>query len=204
MTELWKSLEQVEIPPRFLSSEDLDHCFFARDYVSRGGYDASTGNSLVQNFKKDPSKRARPREWAHRDRAVRQFATELNAIIGDHCVAAIPSSSLPSDTDYTNRFEDLFDVLRTLRPDNPPHVETPIRRGVRVEPVHVSEARRSVSDVYASLRWEGFDQTPNRLILVDDVITCGTHFKACQRLLLEHHPDIEIFGVFWARTVWPD
>ena len=54
---MWKSLDQVEKPPVFLESSDLEDCYFARDYISHGGYGASEANHLVSNFKKGVEKR---------------------------------------------------------------------------------------------------------------------------------------------------
>jgi predicted amidophosphoribosyltransferase len=44
------------------------------------------------------------------------------------------------------------------------------------------------------------DQKQN-IILVDDVITQGAHFKACKTLLQQEFPNSKIKGLFIARTV---
>lgn len=200
----WKTLDQVEEPPIYLEEADYKRCCFARDYIARGGF-SSRGNDLVQNFKKPVDRRSKP-EWEWRQAAVRQFASELEALglAEDVAVVVVPSSKLPTDTDYDNRFEDLLEQWEKLRTaaSKSLRVEAPFHRIQRVEPYHTSGANRVVAEVQGSFRWGSFQGSPSRVAIVDDVITCGTHFKACQRLIKQHAPDVEVWGVFWARTVW--
>ena len=41
---------------------------------------------------------------------------------------------------------------------------------------------------------------PN-IILFDDVVTTGAHFKACKQVIMERFPDKKVVGLFLARTV---
>jgi hypothetical protein len=43
--------------------------------------------------------------------------------------------------------------------------------------------------------------TPARIIVFDDVLTSGAHFKAMQSVLSERFPGAQILGLFVARTV---
>ncbi|WP_129160054.1 hypothetical protein [Bosea sp. Tri-44] len=45
---------------------------------------------------------------------------------------------------------------------------------------------------------------PTEIALVDDVLTAGTHFKAAQAVLHARYPAAKIFGLFWARRVFPN
>jgi hypothetical protein len=203
---MWKSLEKVEVPPVYLAPEDLARCYYARDYTSGGGFGVSEANSLVLNFKKSIDRKLRP-EWHYRTQAVRQFARELDTLIGAGvAVTAIPSSALPTDPDYNGRFEDLFGEWMALRAQAKRvalHIEQPFRRRHRVPALHAGKEHRDIGEVYQSLEWIGFKNAPRKLVLVDDVITCGTHFKACQQLLAENC-SVEVYGAFWGRTIWVD
>jgi predicted amidophosphoribosyltransferase len=200
-------MDQVEEAPRFLEPEDLGNCYFAREFTARAGYGASEANSLISNFKK-ARKYQHASAWRWRNLAVQQFATELDSLIGDADVTImpIPSSSLPGDEEYNNRFEDLLDRWEQLRKlaGRPCGNDWAIRRRHRVTPAHQGKKPRSVQDAYDSFRWSGFTRTAEAVVLVDDVITCGTQFKACQRLLRENGPNVQVFGAFWARTIWID
>jgi hypoxanthine-guanine phosphoribosyltransferase len=82
-------------------------------------------------------------------------------------------------------------------------IQEPITLNQTVQPVHHGGIRKP-DTIYRNLLWNGFDIDTNQVILIDDVLTWGCHFKACQRMILEHHPEIEIVGIFWAKTIWDD
>lgn len=46
------------------------------------------------------------------------------------------------------------------------------------------------------------DPFPKEIILFDDVLTTGAHFKAAKKLLGERFPGIRIIGVFIARRTF--
>jgi len=39
------------------------------------------------------------------------------------------------------------------------------------------------------------------VFLVDDVISSGTHYKVCKDLILTDNPEIEVVGIFCAKTL---
>ncbi len=45
------------------------------------------------------------------------------------------------------------------------------------------------------------EPTPTALVVVDDVLTTGAHFKAAQSVLAERFPGVSVFGLFVARRV---
>jgi predicted amidophosphoribosyltransferase len=57
--------------------------------------------------------------------------------------------------------------------------------------------------IYSSLRWVGFrGEAPSQVVLIDDVLTSGTSYRACKRLIREHHPNMDVIGLFWTRCIW--
>jgi predicted amidophosphoribosyltransferase len=44
---------------------------------------------------------------------------------------------------------------------------------------------------------------PDVIVLFDDILTTGCHFKAMELVLKERFPDVEILGLFLARAVRP-
>jgi hypothetical protein len=195
---LWKKIDPVENPPYRLGLNDK--CYYARDYVAHGGYAASEANQLILNFKKPMSRQKTP-EWRHKLRAVRQFARELSSVLPDGAtIGSIPSSIEMGDPDYDPRLDWTLELLRKMSRGFA--IEYPITRRMTTQSVH-DGARRDPAEIYIDLEWKGFKAVPDSMFLIDDVITTGAHFKACQQLIREHHSEIEIVGLFWARTIWP-
>ena len=74
-----------------------------------------------------------------------------------------------------------------------------------------SDQRPSIDDLVASMtvNLAVLDPVPAGIILLDDVITNGTTFKAAQRLLTPHLQGRKLVGLFLARRVfapieWPE
>jgi hypothetical protein len=198
MEELWRKIERPETIPVRL--EAADECYYAREYVSAGGWKASEANSLITNLKKPRERQGQP-DWRYKIQAIRQFANELTQLVKEGVLGAIPCSKCRDDPAYDPRLDE---VLRTLQKLNPKIiVERPIEIAVSHRPVHTG-GERGVEAFYEFLRWRGLREPTEELILVDDVITTGAHFKACQRLILEHHPGMKVYGVFWAKVIWPE
>lgn len=194
---LWKEFPKILDRPYYLPD---DRCFYARDFTSGGGYAASEGNNLISNLKKKPHLRNTP-QWPHKVRAVRRFADELRRLIPKGlAVAAIPTSKTPDHDEYDSRLEDVLANLVTLRPDL--RHETPVIRHRSAPPQHERDERQSIEEIYADLRWNGFSEETEHVVLIDDVVTVGRTYAACRRLIHENVSGITTFGVFWARTIW--
>ena len=203
MANLWTKIDirVIQNPPVYLTAGD--ECYYAREFIAHGGYSAGDGNQCISNFKKKPETR-NTNQWPHRMRAVEQFAAEVSLVIPrDATVATIPTSKIRGQPGYCDRFDELMVRLGRRRSDI--IVVEPIVRSQAGESLHVGARTRRVEEELAKIRWVGFSGTaPLRLYLIDDVITAGTMFKACKRLILQHNPRTVAVGLFWARTVWPD
>jgi predicted amidophosphoribosyltransferase len=197
--ELWQEFAKND-RPRHLP--EGDRCFFAREYKSHGGYSASECNGLISNLKKSPRLRGTP-QWKHKVRAIQQFATELSKLLPKSMtIAAIPTSKVSSDPEYDNRLEEVLSYLVGLRRDLV--LETPIVRRRSASSQHTREHRQSIDEIMADLSFVGFKSPTKSIVLIDDVVTVGRTYAACRRVLLANQPSLDTFGVFWARTVWPD
>lgn len=202
---MWKSMDAVEGPPCFLRDVDLKSCVYARDYISRGGFKASEANGLVSNLKKGIATKGTS-QWYWKERAVEQFASELLSLFGTspqpfHLVP-IPSSKRRDDPEYDPRLDM---VVRQVCSRRPAVLSScPITRVSSRIAAHLSSSRPTIDEIYGSLEWAGVETPPCNVVLVDDVITTGASFRACERLILENAPECDVYGVFWARTVWPD
>jgi predicted amidophosphoribosyltransferase len=161
------------------------------------------------NFKKKPSQKNKP-GWHYKARAVEKIAGEFAELFCDlkekRYLCAIPPSKAIGHAEYDCRLEDMLKRLSQLAGN----VEAcpVITRAYSVEAAHeipLGQKRHSIEDHLKSFKWDlSIGRHLDHLILVDDVLTAGTQFKACQRLALAAgiEPD-RIAGVFWARRVFP-
>ena len=198
---IWMKIdrEQLENPPALLTPED--ECYFLREYTAGGGYAASVGNQLIENFKKKRETEGTA-QWTWKKRAARQFARELADLLGDEqaTLVAIPPSKVRDDDAFDPRFDLLAENLREFCPNIT--IEEPLVRKESVKALHEG-GERNLRSIYKSLRWAGFEEEPpERIYLVDDVLTRGTSYRACKLLLQKHHPGLEVIGLFWTRCIW--
>ena len=197
----WQRIEAglFENTPHYLDEDDT--CYYAREYIARGGYTASECNQLVLNFKKDPSRRQN-QEWQYKEQAINQFARELALGLNPLAtVCFVPPSKSATAPDYDDRFEMLMARLSQMVPSL--NCQQPFTLPSTIQASHAGGERDPVV-LYQSLQWTGFSTTPKSVVVVDDVITSGGHFKACTKMIQENHPDIDICGMFWARAVERD
>jgi len=193
---LWKRLDVVESPPVYLGEEDI--CVYARDYVARGGWAASVANNLMNNFKKEPSKRGTI-EWEYKIQAVNQLADELSGILPQGAIiCTIPTSQPRGSEEYDPRFDMLVERLKTLRPDI--KIEEPITCRQGGTPAHHG-GTRTPSILKGNFEWSGFaGSAPETIFQIDDVLTTGGHFRACKEMIAEHCPDTKVVGLFFCKT----
>lgn len=198
MSKLWKKIDILsENYPRFII--DGERCLYARDYVSGGGFEGEA-NQLILNFKISIDKKNTNR-WQHRDNAVKLFAKEIASIIGDQAFnfMAIPGSKPWTHVENNQRFQDLFKELIRLKPNIVVHWPVDCITAV----VGSSQGgTRSPAQILANYKWNGFipGSSFTKIIVIDDVITSGAHYRACSNYLRQNNFTGEIVGVFWAKT----
>jgi hypothetical protein len=194
-------IEKLENPPLHLEAEDW--CCFLREYTSGAGFSASIANNDISNFKKSSDRRG-TQQWLWKEKAAHKFADELSSLFKERTwhVCAMPSSKTTDDPEYDPRFDIMLYHLKSLCPKL--KIVSPIKKRFNTQPLH-GGGRRIIENVYQSLEWLGFPSPiPETLIIIDDMITCGTTFKACKQLLRENCPQMLILGVFWTRCIWKE
>lgn len=191
----------------YLASDD--ECFCLGEYHPRGGFNAGPVNNLISNFKKSVTKRGLP-EYDHKERAILKVADLVKGVINAKAiktctVVPIPSSKAKTDSLYDDR---LVRSLRGVNSDLDIRELLVTKQSMRAHhEFKAGEKRPTPAQLYSML---GVDesclQTPvkNTIILFDDLITNGTHFKACKKLLTERLPDCTIVGLFIGRVKRPE
>lgn len=189
--------------PRTNLTED-DVCFYFMEHTV-GGYAASPSNDKISNFKKPVSARGTG-QWPHKQRAIRQFINDLGSITfkddQDEMMVVPGVTSKPrSDSEWDNRidkvaegFADKFTHLSIGK-----IIDT---RDTVVPSSHGGDRDKTV--IKNNTIWDGnCPESADTIIIIDDVLTTGAHFKAWQEIILENCPNVnKVIGVFWALHVW--
>lgn len=206
MSYSWKKLSNVfNGRPYYLEEDDLDKCYIAREYISHGKYDISDTNNLVKNFKMGCN--VADNRVKYRNNAINQFANDLLELFRSddfkkQTIILIPSSKIKSDPEYDDRMDKVCEILKENE-DIQIQIIEPIRRKQSRQARHTSDIRRNIDTEYQELEWISNDTLSRgaTVIILDDIITSGASFKACQKIIIEHWSDVNIIGVFWAVTV---
>jgi hypothetical protein len=177
-----------------------DECYYFREYHPGKGYYYSESNHLIKNFKLDTI--ARPDLQIYKSSSINKFAEELKLFFtgpGDHYISYIPPSKCRSDSLYDDRMERTLAKLRELKPNI--IIEEPVLIRNSYRPCHRG-GPRYIKDLISNFEWKGFmNKVIQRIHIIDDVITTGSHFKAYKNFLSANHYPVEVIGLFWASTV---
>lgn len=187
-----------------------DQCWCLAEYHPGASYRVSEVNQLIVNLKCRPSiASADPRRMHYKIRAIDAVARALRAALSRSSVESatwipIPPSRPACDADYDDRLArilaqafDGYDLdLRRLL------YQTEI-----TSPDHTTARRLSEEALYRIIGLDRalLDIRPlrARIVLFDDVLTTGKHYKCCERRLRETLAAIPIGGLFVARRVLP-
>ncbi|MGH8254811.1 MAG: hypothetical protein ACRET0_01175 [Steroidobacteraceae bacterium] len=189
--------------------EAADCCRFLAEYhPGRGSGDRF--RQLIADFKCPPSVAAlSPARLRRKRRAVATLAQALRAALARSTVEAatwvpIPPSSAEGDPDYDDR---LLQTLRAAFAGCDLDLRLLLRQTGNMSPDHRAGTRIPREMLYARLRLDAaalaLRPLRTRIILFDDLLVSGKHYKCCQRRLRESLPAIPISGWFIARRVLP-
>jgi hypothetical protein len=182
-----------------------DQCYYIWEYTARKGHGFSPANDFVWNLKIKPSAidksplryRHKLEAIAHAGQALRTFITREFAETLATFVP-IPCSKAVTDPEYDNR---LHKVLATAFHGWDADVRDVLRLKHSTPADHESAERLTFDELLGITELKGsFDSAPRQVIvIVDDVLNSGKHFKVAQSLIQDRYPSAEIRGVFLAR-----
>jgi predicted amidophosphoribosyltransferase len=110
----------------------------------------------------------------------------------------VPPSKTIDHPDYDDR---LLQVLQGLSQARRLDVRELVTMAESTDPAHLTQDPRDIRELMRRMRLEEAlaNPTPEAVIIFDDVLTTGAHFKAVQRILLARFPDVPMAGLFLAR-----
>jgi hypothetical protein len=188
----------------FLSLDD--QCYYMWEYTARAGYSFGRTNDLITNFKRSAEYKGKPPYDYYKPRAIRDLEMDLrSALAPEQCAGItfvpIPPSKARTDLLYDDRMLRLFAEFGRRRNID---VRELVRQTKSVESSRsLGGSRHSPDDLVALYE---IDESvaapvPGKILICDDVLTSGAHFRAMHAVLSERFPDARIGGLFLARTV---
>ena len=198
-------LEILQIDDHFRSEhsylEEFDECYFCGPYFARRGYSAGEINSLILNLKKSPNKKGAP-EWFYKEEAIRKAGYILTCLekwdkFKGSTWVPIPPSLQREDPLFDTRLEDILKIAKLS------DYRILVESTSNIKPSHQSASgeRLTPDEHYKHYRINDSlrEPRPSSIVVFDDLIVTGAHFKAMKRILNEAYPNIKIMGLFIGR-----
>lgn len=191
--------EKLSVHTR-LTADDQIHYLF--EYVSHKGPAFSRTNALIADLKVKP-RGAAPTEAQSKEQAIIQCAEALRSALDpvwlrDATVVPMPSSKALDHPDHDDRMERICIAL-----GREVDVRSLLRQRYSLPAAHeASKGERPSVDKLFRIMAVGetrVEPVPNHIVVVDDVLTSGTHYRAAHQRLRTHFPDLPISGLFIAR-----
>ena len=180
---------------------DSDECFYLGDYAAGAGFRHSPINNWISNLKKSVALRTtRQSEYRHKIRTMNEIATTLRAamrpIRSDIAFVPVPPSKSRDDQLYDDRMVRILQIIGGL------NIRDMIIQTVNEEAEHSHSGSRLPPHERAKLY--AVDESlitpiPSAVVIFDDMLTTGSHFKAVEMVLRPHFPDARFGGLFVAR-----
>lgn len=186
-----------------------DSCIYLGEYSAREGFQASEMNQLIFNLKKPVSKKGSPGYHYKAEaieKAARWIATRFSAkSLSSATFIPIPPSKITGDPEYDDR---VAEILMSI-PRFGKNVAIDVRKDAvtqvtSTEAAHQYPGARLTPEEYAqNYRVNPLiaTDTKDKIVIFDDVLTTGAHFKAMKLVLEQSLPGKKFIGLFVARTV---
>lgn len=187
-----------------------DKCLFLGEYTARKGFSHSATNNLIINFKKPMDRRERP-EWIYKERNIRKAAAALHKAFGNtdlrrYTFVPVPPSKCRDDPMYDDRMMAMLTHLNAhVRRSNGYDIDIRelVSQTQSTEAAHDTDTRPSPAELAALYRIDqgALAGVRDGLLICDDVLTTGCHFRAMEQVLSTALPGRPCYGVFLARRI---
>jgi hypothetical protein len=176
-----------------------DECYFLGEYTARKGFSHSATNNLIINFKKPLDRRGLP-QWKHKASKITEAANALHNALMQYDLRSttfvpVPPSKAKGDPMYDDRMSEMLRQLSELFRTTAGYAldvrEVVIQRQ-STEAAHDAHARPSPEQLAGLYDVDSAmlaDSRPHVLIC-DDVLTTGSHFKAMCKVLSGRMPEV--------------
>jgi hypothetical protein len=202
-------IDETTVSQHFLLAP-TDVCYHIWEYTRRGGFTASPTNNLISNLKKKPSKiQTNPREAPWKEQAIGYCGQALQRMMnrpwieGIGTLVPIPCSKIAGHPDHDDR---LVRILQKGFHGFAADIRPLLSQTCSTTADHETSERQRFEELLDVTCIDeaivGAGVRP-QIMVFDDVLNSGKHFKVAQRLLAQRFPGTPIIGVFLARCL-PD
>lgn len=199
MTLRWTIVDELQRDDHHFI-EDGDDCVFLGEYQAGAGYKGET-NSLILNLKKKPT--APHQNYKNDD--IKRCSKLIGGLGPDwlktQTFVPIPPSKAKDHAEYDDR---LMRILQGV-PGDCMDVRELVLQKVSTTPSHhqTSGRRPSIQELLDNyvIDTAVLDPPPSSIVIFDDVLTTGRHFKAMEQKIREVFPETPIIGMFIARRI---
>lgn len=199
----WTHIDLTEgglLPPLY-----EDPCFYYLVHTDEGYIVPS--NQRIINFKHSPERyRSNKRVWGHKQDEIKAFARDIVEWLsgisrsieqwGNVALIPMPTSKPSTHEFFDSRLVDLCEQVARMDPRV--RVENILDISEAVQPAHAG-GPRNVDYLKKKIILKEPSKPLHVVILVDDMLTSGSHYVACRALLKQAYPDVGIIGLFLAR-----
>lgn len=191
--------------------EESDKCFYLGEYTSNKGYAHSTTNQLILNLKKSLEKKDTP-EWKFKQQAINIYANAIYKTFQSKSLektifVPVPPSKKKDDPLYDNRLVEILTKASAINNNNKFKILELVSQMVTTDCFH-NNIRLKPNQLAGYYKYNTFalKYNPECIIVFDDILTTGSHFKAMQKVILENfpYPVKNIYGLFLARRIIPE
>ena len=187
--------------------DESDHCYYFGEYTPGKGAQFSETNQIIMNIKKSVSRKGKA-DYRYKDIdiiRVGRMMSEQGFNLDEITFVPIPPSKAKNDSLYDDRLIRIFNHFNEFSKGEVDYRELVIQTS-STQPSHESSERLRLHDLMNIYQIDESlceDVAPS-IIIFDDVVTAGAHYKAMKNVLSRRFPDSTIFGLFIARTARPD
>jgi hypothetical protein len=180
-----------------------DDCHYFIEYTANRAFNYSDANNFINNLKKKPSLRS-TNQWKYKLAAIRQAAETLSEELPagwrkKSTFVPVPPSKAKDHAEYDDRMSKVLAKLDGA------DVRELVGQKKSMEATHVSSKRHTIDQLVANYEIDEEEvgkKTPTHIVIVDDMMTAGAHYRAMRKVLKKRFPGVPISGVFLARRIF--
>lgn len=193
-------IDRLTVQDHYYLTLGQDECWYLFNYTANEGFAYSDTNSLILNLKKTVDQKLKP-HYIHKLNAIKKVAGYFSNLTFDPniTIVPIPPSKAKGDPLYDDR------MLQILQETFKNNANVDIRELIvqisSKQASHLSATRPTIQDLEKNYQLDpaACVNLKGTVLLVDDVLTSGAHFKAIKNVINKQYPKIIVSGLFICR-----